>query len=98
LEKENLADRVLKSGNSIAGKLRSHGLVKEVRSRGLMMAIELHDASKVPQAIQACRDQGVLLDWFLFNDRSIRLYPPLIITDAEVEMLCDKMLIALNQL
>ena len=28
---------------------------------------------------------GVLIDWFLFNDSSIRLAPPLTISESELE-------------
>lgn len=67
-----------------------HARVKEVRGRGLMLAVELNEPDLIQPAIKACREKGLLLDWFLFNDQSIRLYPPLILTKDEAQLLCDK--------
>ena len=75
-----------------------HRLVKEVRGRGLMLAVELIEPNLIQPAIKACRDKGLLLDWFLFNDQCIRLYPPLIITHDEAMLLSMKFTEALDTL
>jgi acetylornithine/succinyldiaminopimelate/putrescine aminotransferase len=61
-----------------------HPLIKEVRSSGLMMAVELHQAALLPQVIDTCRDRGLLTDYFLFNSASFRIAPPLIISHEEI--------------
>jgi 4-aminobutyrate aminotransferase-like enzyme len=33
---------------------------------------------------QGCMNNGVLIDWFLFNNTSIRLAPPLTISTTEM--------------
>jgi len=38
------------------------------------------------------------VDWFLFNDRSIRMAPPLVISNEEIEELCEKMKVAFVQI
>ena len=58
--------------------------IKEIRSKGLMMAIDLGDEDKVNEVIQKCHDQGILIDWFLFYGQAFRLAPPLTITDEEL--------------
>ena len=35
--------------------------------------------------IDKCIKNGVLTDWFLFNDKSLRIAPPLIITEEEIK-------------
>ncbi|HUR30225.1 MAG TPA: aminotransferase class III-fold pyridoxal phosphate-dependent enzyme, partial [Saprospiraceae bacterium] len=87
-----------KQGHVIKSCLSGHVAVKAVRGRGLMMAIELHDAFQLKPAIKACREQGLLVDWFLFNDRSIRMAPPLILTDTETQSICEKFIEALDSL
>lgn len=68
-----------------------HPSVKEIRHAGLWFAIDLDDATKVKKVIDNCLKNGLITDWFLFNDRSLRLAPPLTITEAEIEMACDIM-------
>lgn len=58
--------------------------VKEIRRSGLLMAIELESPEKVQQVIKNCLDQGLLLDWFLFDAKSIRIAPPLIISEEQI--------------
>lgn len=96
LEEEQLAAKAARHGDMIKQKLRDHPMIKEVRGRGLMLALELGDPSQRTIILQRCREQGLLLDWFLFNDRSIRLYPPLIITSEEIDLMLEKLMTALT--
>jgi acetylornithine/N-succinyldiaminopimelate aminotransferase len=65
-----------------------HPAIKEIRSAGLWMAVDLGDAQLVQKAIQHCLHHGVITDWFLFNDRSLRVAPPLTITEDEIRFAC----------
>jgi acetylornithine/N-succinyldiaminopimelate aminotransferase len=64
--------------------LLHHPKIKEVRSSGLMMAVELHDEKWVAPVVNACIEKGLLVDYFLFDPRSIRIAPPLIITKEQL--------------
>jgi ornithine--oxo-acid transaminase len=58
-------------------------LVKEVRGRGLMLAVELHpEAGGARRYVEALRERGVLAKDT--HGHTIRLAPPLVITEAEV--------------
>lgn len=59
--------------------------IREIRSAGLWFALDLGDAARVQSAIAYCLAQGLIVDWFLFNDQSIRVAPPLTISEAELE-------------
>lgn len=78
-------------------KLLIHPLIKEVRSAGLLMAVELGSASLVHKVIARALERGLLLDWFLFCDTALRLAPPLIITEEEIENACQIILEVLNE-
>ncbi len=93
---EHLPENAAKQGKRIKDQLKDHPAIREVRGRGLMMAIELKDPNRLLSAVKDCRQEGLLVDWFLFNDRSLRLAPPLIISDEEVEMVCTKISRALK--
>lgn len=70
-------------------ELLVHPAILEVRNCGLMMAIELEDFEIVQKVIQYCLNNGLVTDWFLFNNRSLRIAPPLIIQNEEIEKACS---------
>jgi acetylornithine/succinyldiaminopimelate/putrescine aminotransferase len=74
-----------------------HPLVKEIRGKGLMMAVEFESFAVLKQIIDRAMERGLLTDWFLFCDNAMRLAPPLTITEAEIEESCGTLLQVLNQ-
>lgn len=75
-----------------------HEKIKEVRSAGLLMAVELDTFSNVQKVIKYVMNRGIITDWFLFNDRSLRIAPPLIITDEQINHACTLLLEAIDEL
>lgn len=65
-------------------QLLKHPIIKDVRSSGLMMAVELTKRKYLKHVVSHTIEQGALIDFFLFNDRSFRLAPPLIISEDEI--------------
>lgn len=61
-----------------------HPVIRQVRSSGLMMAVELISADLLTPVISGCLEHGVLTDYFLFDNRSFRIAPPLIITPDQI--------------
>ena len=92
LEKDKLAEKAIQLETIFKEKLSTHPAVKEVRGRGLMLAIELNDPAQLHPTVQRCKENGLLLDWFLFNDSSIRFYPPLVISERDAGVIIEKML------
>lgn len=74
-----------------------HPRIREVRSAGLWLALDLDDATLVQQVVAACLQRGVITDWFLFNNRSLRIAPPLIIQPDDIRFACEAILNALDQ-
>ncbi len=74
-----------------------HPDIHELRSAGLWLAVDLGDAKKVQAVIQDCIGQGIITDWFLFNDRSLRIAPPLTISEDEIRLACSVILSAISQ-
>ncbi|WP_188548662.1 aspartate aminotransferase family protein [Hymenobacter qilianensis] len=74
-----------------------HPAIREVRGQGLLMAVEFdsYDVLK-PIIDRALEHEGILTDWFLFCDNSLRLAPPLTITDGEIDEACAALLRAIN--
>src|SRR5690606_13529197 len=49
-------------------QLLPHPRIREIREAGLWFALDLGDAVLVQKAVKMALDQGLLVDWFLFND------------------------------
>ena len=94
----NLPARAVSLERIIRKKLEHHRALREVRGRGLMLALELKNPDNLFPAVKACRNEGLLVDWFLFNNRSLRFAPPLIISEEEVNLVCSKLVRALDSL
>jgi acetylornithine/N-succinyldiaminopimelate aminotransferase len=95
LLEEGLMERVAEKEARFREKLQ-HPSIREVRSMGLMLAVELADFGKVERTIAHCLANGLIIDWFLFNDRSLRLAPPLTISFSEIDRACEVILQALR--
>jgi len=88
---ENIVESVLAKEKMFHEKLR-HPIIKEVRSSGLMMAVELTRRKYLKHVVGHAMELGAVIDYFLFNNRSFRLAPPLIISESEIEKACDILL------
>ena len=73
-----------------------HPIVKEIRNSGLMIGVELTRRKYLKHVIGHILEQGALIDNFLFNDRSFRLAPPLIIDDETIDLAIQMLQNALN--
>ena len=69
-----------------------HPSIKAVRSKGLLLTVELESADKVMQVLHACLQKGLFSDWFLFAANCIRIAPPLTITEEEIKTACATLL------
>ena len=66
-----------------------HPGIKEIRNAGLLMAVEFESYHILKKIIDEAIKKGVLTDWFLFCDNSMRIAPPLIITDEQIIEACS---------
>ena len=73
-------------------ELLQHPAIVEVRSAGLWMAVELESFEVVQAVIGHCLEKGLITDWFLFNSCSLRIAPPLIITEEQIRWACGVIL------
>jgi acetylornithine/succinyldiaminopimelate/putrescine aminotransferase len=69
-------------------KLLKHPKIKAVTGTGLMLAAHVDSFETVERTMHRCLQQGVITDWFLFNQTALRISPPLPISEEEIEMAC----------
>lgn len=84
---EKLAEQVAEK-EALMRSLLVHSSIKQIRGKGLMLAIELQDFDLNKKVIDRCIANGVITDWFLHCTNSIRIAPPLIITADEIKNAC----------
>lgn len=89
---------VMEKGDLIK-RLLVHPKIKEVRGRGLMMAVEFESFEVLKPIIDRAIQNtsvGVITDWFLFCDNSMRLAPPLVISEEQIREACRIILEAID--
>ena len=79
----------VKEKEALFHKLLVHPEIHEVRSAGLLMAVQMRDFAFIQQVITHCLRAGLITDWFLFNSSALRIAPPLIITESQIEWACN---------
>jgi acetylornithine/N-succinyldiaminopimelate aminotransferase len=95
--KEKLVDGV-NAKETLFRSLLQHPKIKEIRGKGLMLAIQLETFQQVEQVSRLCSDNGLIIDWFLHCETAMRIAPPLIITEEEIRRVCSVILEALDTL
>jgi acetylornithine/succinyldiaminopimelate/putrescine aminotransferase len=87
----NLIQDTLKK-EQLFRSLLQHPSIKEIRGKGLMLALILEDAELVNRVILKCQERGLILFWLLFEPNAIRITPPLTISVPEIEEGCKILL------
>ena len=85
---ENIVAGVMEKG-ALFKSLLVHPAIREVRGQGLMIAVEFESFELNKRIIDACIEDGVISDWFLHCSNSMRIAPPLIITEEEIKWACS---------
>ncbi|MCD8449340.1 aspartate aminotransferase family protein [Tenacibaculum dicentrarchi] len=94
----NLIKKSLRKEAIIRDKFKNHKAVKEIRGRGLMLALIVESPEVASKIILNSLDKGLILFWLLFEGSAIRITPPLTISDDEIKEGCDLILNELNNL
>lgn len=69
-------------------ELLKHPSIIEIRQIGLMIAVEFTNYETLKPIIDALLEKGIVTDWFLFCNNSMRIAPPLTITKDEIRRTC----------
>ena len=97
LESENLIESVIDKGN-LFKTLLIHPKIIGVRGQGLMLAVQLKDFEFNKRVIDECIENGLIVDWFLHCDDSMRIAPPLTISTEEIQSACAIILAAIEKI
>ena len=96
IQEEKLPEGVAAKAERFKSQL-IHPSIKEIRNAGLLMAIEFESFEFLKPIIDyALEYEGILTDWFLFCDNSMRIAPPLTITNEQIDEACAVLLNAIT--
>ena len=95
LDQNLLAESVRKE--QIIRKFLVHDAIKEIRGKGLMLALIVETPDIAAQIIHQCLKNGLILFFLLFEGRAMRVSPPLNISDQDLEKGCNIILKSINE-
>jgi len=87
----NLMEEVLDK-EKLFRKLLQHRAIKEIRGKGLMLAIIMETPEIASKVILKALENGLLLFWLLYEGKAIRITPPLTISNDEIKKGCSILL------
>lgn len=90
IRKEGLLENCRTRGQALQGRLRAlrdqlPDTITEVRGIGLMIGVQLSDPSLARAVVNGCREEGLIVETTLLDERVIRFSPPLTVTALECE-------------
>ena len=91
----NLMEQTLEK-EKLFRKLLQHPLIEEVRGKGLMLAPIMKNKEIANYVVLEAAKKGLILFWLLFEQRAVRISPPLTISMKEIEEGCDLIIGILN--
>ena len=95
--KEKIIDQI-DSKEKLFRKHLKHKKIKSISGKGLMLSINLYNNNYTNKIVEDCMNDGLLLFFFLFNDSSIRITPPLTISEEEIIKGCEIIINNLNKI
>ena len=96
IREEKLAEQAVQKAKLFRQYLQ-HPQIKEIRNMGLMMAVAFDSFETLKTIIDRAILLGVITDWFLYCDNSMRIAPPLTITENEIQHSCQLLLQAIDE-
>ena len=97
LLEEKIITNVNKKGD-LFRQLLKHDKIKSIRGVGLFLAVEMENYAQIRKLLDLCISNGLVFDWFIFNDNHFRISPPLNISEEEIKTSCNIILKSINNL
>jgi acetylornithine/succinyldiaminopimelate/putrescine aminotransferase len=87
--RDGLVERAADTGQRLQTSLRElqqkNRLIAAVRGQGLLIGLELTDPNLTRTFVERASSLGLILGWTIYSGTTVRLAPPLVISDSEIE-------------
>jgi acetylornithine/succinyldiaminopimelate/putrescine aminotransferase len=97
ITKSNLMQEALEK-ETIIRKQLVHPLIKEIRGKGLMLALIVENTEVCNELVLESQKNGLILFWLLFEPTAVRITPPLTISAKEIIEGCEIIIKILNKI
>ena len=84
MEREGVPERAARAGARLVEALAKLDGIAEVRGSGLLIAAELAPGSDAREVAQSCLDRGLVVN--AVTPSALRFAPPLLVSDAEIDL------------
>lgn len=92
----NMITEVKEKEKMIIANLK-HPSIRSIRSFGIWMSVQFESDEIAKTVIHQCIKNGLITDWFLFAGDRLRIAPPLIISEIELNEMCEKIIASINE-
>lgn len=79
-------------GKLFADRLKDKPSILAINQHGLWLSLQFDRFETNQAVIHRCIEKGIITDWFLFAADRLRIAPPLIISEAEIEAICNSII------
>ncbi|MDP2424477.1 MAG: aspartate aminotransferase family protein [Bacteroidales bacterium] len=97
IRNEKIHEKVKVKSGVFSAIIGQSDKVSEIRSAGLLMAVQFESEDFAMKVIKRCFNKGVITDWFLFRPDALRIAPPLTITLEEAEIAATRIREAIDE-
>lgn len=97
IQNSQLIEKTLSKEQRFRAHLQ-HPLIKEIRGKGLMLALIFETPEIASEVIHKALENGLLLFWLLYDKKAVRITPALTISNEEISKGCDIILTVLDQI
>lgn len=98
LVKTRIFEAAEEKANIFIDRLSGHPAIRAIRHKGLMIGIDLENIEKNQKLMKIFVENGLIADSFLFRPQAFRIAPPLVISEEEIQMACERVIASLNAL
>ena len=75
-----------------------HPLIKEIRGKGLMLALMVDSYQIANKIVLQAKEDGLILFWLLYEPKAVRISPPLTISKEDIIKGCNIIIKILNSI
>jgi acetylornithine/N-succinyldiaminopimelate aminotransferase len=75
-----------------------HPLIKEIRGKGLMLALMVDSSEIANKIVLQAKEDGLILFWLLYEPKAVRISPPLTISKEDIIKGCNIIIKILNSI
>jgi len=95
---QNLSSRAIVIEEFFTSELKKYSRIASIKSAGALIAFDMATTVKSLELLTLAFQSKLLMESFLFAPQCVRIAPPLIISDSELELVIERLVVCLKKL